>query len=226
MQDQVGNGGGGRSIVDRALWVRWFVAALAGYVVFAVTPADWPASVRFLAAWDCALVAALALPWWLIFHADPVVTRARAQASDPGRVGLLLISLLASVSSLVLAVMVLDDPEPGAAAISTLGENLLVALAVLGGWMLLQTGYALHYARLYYASTSGDGDPGLQFTDPPPDDLDFAYFAFGIGMAFEPADVTVTTRRMRRTVLAHGVVSFLYNFAIVGLMVSLLAGRI
>lgn len=213
-------------LADHAFWMRWLVAGLAGYVIFLATPGIWAMSTRVLAAWDCALVAALAVPWWVILRADPTLSRSASRGSDPGTVGLLLISLIASLSSLVFAVNVLDDPDVGASALATHVETLLVVCAVLGGWALLQTGYTLHYARLYYAAAQDERQPGLEFTDAPPDDLDFAYFAFGVGMAFETSDVSVTTRRMRQVVLAHGLLSFLYNFAILGLMVNLVAGRV
>lgn len=225
-QRGTGNGGAVAAITDHAFWIRWVAAILLGSLVFVATPRGWPPSIRVLTAWDVALFVALALPWWVILHADPKLSRATARGSDPGRVGLLLISLIASVSSLAFAVNVLDDPGTVPGSLATHGESVLVVLAVLGGWLLLQTGYAMHYARVYYSSAQDGGDPGLAFTDAPPDDLDFAYFAFGIGMAFETSDVTITTRNMRRLVLAHGFLSFLYNFAIFGLMVNLLAGRI
>lgn len=229
MNEQPDGGRGGRLvsvIADHAFWIRWAAAVLVGSLVFLATPAAWPISTRLLTAWDVALLAALAFPWWVILHADPTLSRTTAPGSDPGRVGLLLISLVASVSSLAFAVNVLDDPGSDAGTLAIHGETALVVLAVLGGWLLLQTGYALHYARIYYGSAQDGGDPGLAFTDPPPDDLDFAYFAFGIGMAFETSDVTITTRGMRRVVLAHGFLSFLYNFAIFGLMVNLLSVRV
>lgn len=214
------------AVADHAFWIRWAIAVLAGYVAFIATPVAWATSTRVLTAWDAALLSALALPWWVILRADPTLSRATSRASDPGPVGLLLISLVASVSSLGFAINVLDDAELSTNALATHGETVLVVLAVLGGWLLLQTGYAMHYARVYYACAQDGAEPGLEFTDSPPDDLDFAYFAFGIGMAFETSDVTVTSRRMRRIVLAHGFISFLYNFAILGLMVNLIAGRV
>src|SRR5438309_329177 len=53
---------------------------------------------------------------------------------------------------------------------------------------------------------------------------DFCYFAFVIGMTAQVSDVQVRTRHWRRMVLAHGIVSFLFNAAILGLSINLLAG--
>ena len=71
------------------------------------------------------------------------------------------------------------------------------------------------------------GVPGsLTFTGGPPDDADFAYFAFGIGMTFQVPDVKVTCREMRRSVLFHQIISFAYNTTILALIINLVAGRI
>ena len=55
-----------------------------------------------------------------------------------------------------------------------------------------------------------------------PDYLDFAYFAFIVGMTTQTADVEIRGRRMRRTALLHGVVSFAFNTAVVALSIGVL----
>jgi uncharacterized membrane protein len=89
---------------------------------------------------------------------------------------------------------------------------------------LMQTSYTLHYPRIYYADGNGPG--GLNFPGSDPDDLDFAYFAFGVGMTFQVADVAVTSKRMRHVVLKHSLFSFWYNLAIIALLINIVAGRI
>ena len=60
----------------------------------------------------------------------------------------------------------------------------------------------------------------------PQEDLDFAYFSFTIGMCFQTSDVTITERGIRRTTLVHGVLSFVYNTAILALALNLVFGRL
>ena len=59
-----------------------------------------------------------------------------------------------------------------------------------------------------------------------PDYWDFAYFSFVIGMCAQVSDVVVTSRIVRRTVLAHSVVSFLFNAALLALTVNIAASAI
>lgn len=92
------------------------------------------------------------------------------------------------------------------------GPKYLSLFAVLGvvlSWFVTHTSCALRYAHLYY---SGDEIGGLEFPgDERPCDLDFAYFAFTIGMCFQTSDVTISSSRIRRIVLGHSLVSFIYN---------------
>jgi len=203
---------------------RWTAAVLAGLVAYALVPAEHGPVVRAAAAWDAAMVMLLALAWWVILTSDPERTQRRSAAEDPGRVGLLGLSLGTSIVSFAAAVTLVSRPERYAPDES---RGLVVALGlftVLGAWVLSQTAFALHYARRYYADDGSVG--GLDFAGGPPDDLDFAYFAFGIGMTFQVSDVVVVEREFRRLVLLHSILSFVFNTTILALLVNLIAGRL
>ena len=59
-----------------------------------------------------------------------------------------------------------------------------------------------------------------------PDDLDFAYFAFTIGMCFQVSDTEISTRVIRRTALAHAMLSFAYNTGILALVLNIVMARL
>jgi len=71
---------------------------------------------------------------------------------------------------------------------------------------------------------------GLQF--PSRDELDhadywdFVYFSFVIGMTAQVSDVGITDKTIRRTATAHGIISFVFNTALVALMVNIAASAI
>jgi uncharacterized membrane protein len=50
------------------------------------------------------------------------------------------------------------------------------------------------------------------------------YFAFTIAAAAQTSDVQVRSTPMRSAVLAQSVLSFFYNFAILGLSINIAAG--
>ncbi len=61
----------------------------------------------------------------------------------------------------------------------------------------------------------GEGRPGTS---------DFLYLALTVGVTRQVSDVTTASAAMRRLVLLHGLVSFLFNAVIVGAAVNLAAG--
>ena len=62
--------------------------------------------------------------------------------------------------------------------------------------------------------------------DDEPDYWDFLYFSFVIGMTSQVSDVAVASKPVRRTVLAHGIVSFLFNVTLLALVVNIAASVI
>src|SRR6202012_18616 len=94
-------------------------------------------------------------------------------------------------------------------------------------WAAVHTGFALHYAHEFYR---GGKPGGLQFPSrdnkEAPDYWDFVYFSFVIGMTAQVSDVGITDKTSRRPATAHGIVSFIYNTALVALMVNIAASAI
>jgi len=55
---------------------------------------------------------------------------------------------------------------------------------------------------------------------------DFAYFSFTIAAACQTADVSTTRASIRKIVVAHELVSFLFNASILGFAINVTAGLI
>ena len=88
-------------------------------------------------------------------------------------------------------------------------------------WFVVHTVFAARYARIYYTGPDG----GVNFNQPePPRYSDFAYVAFTIGTTFQISDTNLTSNEMRRTVLRHSMVSYLFGAFIIAVTVNLLAG--
>ena len=203
-------------------WMARIVAIVAGAILFYLLPASLDRVLRALAGWDLAVLVLVAEGWAIIISTDAEEMRQRATAEDPGKAAIFAISFGASAISLGLAVLVIGtsslvDPRD-------LWVRTALGLgAILAAWLLLHTAYALHYARLYYASPATLG--GFNFTEPP-DAFDFAYVAFGVGMTFQVAEIVPTNRAMRRAVLRHELISFAYNTAILAMVVNIIASQV
>ncbi|MGW4354868.1 DUF1345 domain-containing protein [Nocardia sp. NPDC004582] len=98
------------------------------------------------------------------------------------------------------------------------GDPFLPGLAVvtiLLSWLLLHSAFAQIYAREHTV------EGGLDFPNcPHPQFTEFLYFATTIGTSFAVSDVTVTTRSMRRRVMAHSIVSFFFNAALIAIAID------
>jgi uncharacterized membrane protein len=202
---------------------RLVVAIGVGLLVATVARARLGAAVSAIAGWDAAALSMGVLAWVLIFRTDVKQTRRLAASEDPGRGAVWVIVILASVFSLFATVGVLR----GARVCSVELRPIFVMLslgAVASAWTLTHTAYTLRYAHLYYRD-DGDGEGGLSFPgEQAPAYIDFAYYAFTIGMCFQTSDVTITSRQIRRATMAHAVLSFTYNTAILATAVSLVVG--
>jgi len=201
---------------------RLLVSAIVGAVtIYSLDRFGW--AVRVVAGWNGFSLTQLGLAWWIIAGANAAETRRRAAAEDPGRAAASVIVILSSVVSLFVAGYLLRRarslaPEASGALV------VLCLTAVVCSWLLTHTTYTLRYARLYYRH-GGHGGSGLGFPgEHPPDDWDFAYFAFTIGMCFQVSDVVISSRLIRRLALRHAMISFAYNTAILALALNLVFG--
>jgi uncharacterized membrane protein len=62
--------------------------------------------------------------------------------------------------------------------------------------------------------------------DRDPDYWDFMYFSFTIGMCAQVSDISVSCKPIRRTVLGHSIISFVFNTALLALTVNIAASAI
>lgn len=204
---------------------RLFSSVAVGALTYALEP-RWldvaARATRFLIAWDVFAVVYLALTIAVIAHFDVALARRRAAQQDDGGVALLLLTIGAAVVSLVAIFAQLGAITPDMAR----APYFLLAVGTIAlSWAFVHVIFALHYAHDYY--DEGEQGGGLQFPqDDQPHYWDFLYFSVVIGMTFQVSDVQVTSKPMRRLVMAHGLVSFVFNVAILALVVNVGANLI
>jgi len=199
---------------------RLFTSLAIGVAIFFAVPTVGRMSTRILIGWDVAVAVYLALAFVLISRFDLALVHRRAASQDEGGVLILVLTVLAAAASIAAIIAELGsahdtDTAPG---------NLHFAHAVLTillSWTFIQVIFALHYAHEFYGEGRDQQVGGLAFPDNQPDYWDFIYFSFVVGMTFQVSDVQVTSKVIRRLVVAHGVVSFVFNVAILALMVNI-----
>ena len=113
--------------------------------------------------------------------------------------------------------------ESGAQRVLLIGAAVLT---VVLSWTVINTVYTLRYADEHFRSRAGGIAFGDQDGHERPSYRDFAYVAFTIGMTYQVSDTTLRDTRIRRTVLAHAILSYLFGVVIVAGTVSLISGLI
>ncbi|MDO7877637.1 DUF1345 domain-containing protein [Hymenobacter sp. ASUV-10] len=206
---------------------RLLVGLALGALAWGLAPASLGTLGRLVAAWDVYAGSTLLLIAALVATADAGHIRRIATAEDNSRALASAFILGASLASL-LAVLALSRTVHDLAPAETAWRVGLSIGAVVEAWLLVHTVFTLRYAHQYYDDSGPGGQDarGIDFPgqDFEPDYLDFAYFAFTIGMAAQTADVSISGRLPRRTALLHSLISFSFNTAIVALSISALGG--
>ncbi|MDD1979405.1 DUF1345 domain-containing protein [Pseudomonas tussilaginis] len=200
---------------------RLSIAALVGLLCGWLIPANnWIEHV--LIGWNSGVWLYLLLILWLTLGASTEKVRKVASIEDENA-GLVLFTVsIAAIASLVAVTMQLAAGvklEGGPTAL----QLAFTAFTVAGSWLLIGTIFSLHYAHMFY--TAIEHAPLLRFSDGErhPDYWDFHYFAFTLSVAVQTSDVGVAGREMRRVVLAHSLVGFVFNTAILGLTINMAA---
>jgi len=202
-------------------WHRAILALLSGLAVAVLAPRAL-LEVRLLAAWLAGALTYLVIVWWGVGRLDPAQTQLRASSLDPGSAALYALVVVTSWVSLG-GVLLVTNAVGTLAGLARWGRIGLALGALAATWLLLQTVFALRYARRYYR----DDTRGLEFPgQAAPDYLDFAYFSAVIGMTSQTADVGVAQPGMRRLVLLHGLVSFGFNLLVLALTINLVASAL
>ena len=198
-------------------------------LTFALLPSRLAMELRVVAAWDAFAGTALLFTWFTILTLRPAQIHMSARREDPSRAASLMLVLMGAGASLLAVLLLLKGSSASGSGAGT--QAILLSLsAVALAWLLIHTVFTVRYAHLYHdASPTALAENGpLNFpgTEGLPDYLDFAYFAFVIGMTAQTSDVEIRGRRIRRTALMHGLIAFVFNTSVVALLISVLGSVI
>jgi len=200
---------------------RVMVAFGAGIIASAAAAPFTPWQVAGLIGWDIAAAVFLVWVWSSIWRLDGKATASVSTAGD-SRSTADIVLIAASVASLIGVGLALvkagsehGTPRASIAAVAV----LTVALS----WAAVHTVFMLRYASLYHREGGGiDFSEGQRL----PDYRDFAYVAFTVGMTFQVSDTDLTSFAMRRTVLRHALLAYLFGIVIVAITINVVASML
>jgi uncharacterized membrane protein len=200
---------------------RTFLSILTGIAAFFLLPGSLRLVTRLLIAWDIFAGLYLVLVFIMVLRSGLLHIKRNAALQDDGQFLILMMAALGAFASLAAIVSELGASHHG------VPELLLATVTIALSWAAVHTIFSLHYAHQYYR---GAKPGGLQFPSGDQQDhadyWDFVYFSFVIGMTAQVSDVGITDKIIRRTATVHGIISFVFNTALVALMVNIAASAI
>jgi uncharacterized membrane protein len=197
--------------------------SLIAFLLIRKSHLNWEITITIL--WD-AFALSFIVTSWIVFFTRPVPEIIKqANKEDGSRFFVMVSIIVSSFASMftVLLLMIAKNQSPR-------HEILTVVLSIAGmmfSWIMVHTIFTFHYAHMYYdeGNKATPESWGLEFPGKEkPGYVDFAYFAFVIGMTFQVSDVEISSRKIRRTALAHGLLAFALNTFVVALTINLIAG--
>src|SRR5882724_5174840 len=208
---------------------RLFIAVALGLVIALAlaTLTSWRVASALLIGWDVCAGLYLVFAFHIMSKADVHRMRRQARLQDEGQIGILILTAVAALASLVAIFALLGSSSAG---MRSAADLFLATITILLSWAFTHTIFALHYAHEYYDENDGKGGKGGGMEFPggecEPDYWDFMYFSFVTGMCAQVSDVTVSCKPIRRTVFGHSVISFIFNAALLALTVNIAASAI
>lgn len=195
-----------------------------GCAIFFFLPASWSTMSRVLVSWNSGVVLFLALLflWMTRLTAEQIFTKYMEE--DASATIILAMVIVAALLSLIAIVEPLANLRHTTGA-ERVAQFVLAALTLVNSWLLVPSMFTTHYADMFYSAP--EKDRPLRFPETSmPVFWDFVYFSFTIAAACQTADVSTLNAGVRRVVIMHTMISFLFNASILGFAINVTAGLI
>ena len=202
---------------------RLLIAAPLGVAAATITALFCPWQLSALAGWDVAAAFVVGSVWSFVAVLDAASTQLVATREDDSRAVVDLIMVIASLVSLVGVVVGLAHARNHGGAISSVLTGVAVFTVFLS-WFTVHTLFVLRYAHLYYSEP--EGCIVFADTDVRPDYMDFVYVAFTVGMTFQVSDTGIAKRTIRRAVIRHALLSYVFGTLVVGVAINVVGNLI
>src|SRR5262245_55306146 len=127
------------------LYIAVAIGVLVAFVFAAIV--RWRPASALLVGWDVCSGLYLALAFNVMSKADVHRMRRQARLQDEGRFGILILTAVAALASLVAILALLGSTSPG---MRSPADLFLATITILLSWAFTHTIFALHYAHEYY----------------------------------------------------------------------------
>ena len=202
-----------------------FLCGLVGLLVGLFLPTSMVEQeiTRAIIGWDVGICLYLLLAAIMMIRSTREKIRYRAQQQDESQLLILILVIVGAVASLtaIIVELAVAKSAQGSLRYAYVG---LALFTIVASWAFTHMMFALHYAHDYYIARIKSDSGGLEFpNEENPTYGDFLYFSYVIGTSAQTADVSFTSKSMRRVGLLHCVLSFLFNTTILALTINIAA---
>lgn len=183
-------------------------------------------------AFPIAFLVAISQDQWLFFRQglrlDATATRQAFSLLPPGPRFLLRGSVLFSFISIGLLSLCVNDLHNKLTPLPVAFRTLLYFACLFGTWLQLHNSFAMLYAKHYYQLNpqplaEGVTPRGFIFSgSEEPIFSDFLYVAYAVGLTYAMSDTNLESSAVRRIVLFHSLVSFLFFSTVLSALLNLL----
>lgn len=204
---------------------RVSISIILAVITFFVALKTQSQLIEIVSLWSVFALTYLIMSWIILFT-KPIEEIKKTAAKDDGSAPYVFIMILLSAwGSMFMVLLLLISKD-----VHTSKSGFLVPITVTGmllSWIMVHTLFAFHYAHDYYGPNKNDKTKHIGGLDFPgtesPDYIDFAYFSFVIGCTFQVSDIEISSRKIRRLVLVHQLISFGLNTFVLALSINLVA---
>ena len=114
---------------------------------------------------------------------------------------------------------VLIDLAEAGVSVSKTGDVVIALMAIVVTWFFIQIAFAQHYAHELRMERIKLVVPAAE----KPGFWDLIYVALMIGITYQSADMAASGAALRKLLIAHALLSFLFNTVILALVINLAA---
>lgn len=197
---------------------RALACVVAGVVAGALVGVIWSPVLSPLTGWSVASGCALVWVWSISWSKDAEETEQLAEEESRSRSTdtWVVLACAASLVAVVVALVQSGTSKDGVAVSAV----LLSVVGVVLAWAMVNTVFALKYARMYYLDEPDRA--GIDFKgNQEPCYADFAYLAFTVGMSFGVPETQPDSTAIRKVALGHALLSYAFGTGVVAVAINL-----
>jgi len=203
-----------------------FISIIFGILIHAFLPISvvHHSISRHIIAFNSGALLYLILATQMMFFSDHKKMLIRSELQEEGQLVMFILAFSAVITSLVAIITELSVAKK-MEGLFKYEHIALAAFTIFTSWLFIHLIFALHYAHDYYLNVSKNNEGGLEFPgNRLPDYADFLYFSCVIGTSGQTADISFSSRKMRRIGAIHCIFSFFFNTTILALTINIASG--